>query len=580
MARGRYANPALALKLPAWRAGLVVGLIGAGFLALVGRALFLQVREEDFLQKEGEARYRRVIPLEAKRGVITDRWGETLARSVKVASIWASPAEAEGVTPDQFKQLANLLGLKESDVRAKFAQKEREFVFLRRRINPELAEQVLALKVPGVYQQPEYKRFYPANEWMAHLVGFTDVDDHGVEGIERAKNSVLAGKSGTWTVIRDRQGYAVEDVGTKQLPKDGETVTLSVDRNIQYLAFRELAAGVAAAKAKGGGIVVLDAHTGEVLALANVPTYNPNNRSGVDPARMRNRVLTDQFEPGSMMKPITISAALDNGIITPESSFVTQGSMTLYNRVITDTHNYGTLNTGGVIQKSSNIGTAQIALKMPPEMQWSMYDRVGFGKAPNTGFPGEAHGRLRPFKSWRPIEQATMGYGYGQAVSLMQIARAYMIFANNGAIRPVSVLKVSAPPPATQVIKPETAQTMLKMMETVTQPGGTAQLAQVVGYRVAGKTGTAYKFMPGGGYYKDRYVASFSGVAPVSNPRVIVSIMIDEPDPVRHYGGQVAAPVFSKVVAGLMRTMGVPPDSPAKTVIIPGFDEPEAEEGL
>ncbi|WP_211208273.1 peptidoglycan D,D-transpeptidase FtsI family protein [Leeia oryzae] len=579
MARVRYANPDLALKLPAWRSALVFGLLGAGFFALVGRSLYLQVQQDVFLQKEGEARYSRIIPLVAKRGVITDRNGLTLARSAQAASVWANPAESDGITAAQYTMLAQELGMSEKDIRAKFEDKSRGFVYLKRRINPEIATRLLAQKIPGIYQQPEYKRIYPAHEVMAHIVGFTDPDEHGQEGIERAKDAVLAGKSGSWGVIRDRRGFVVEDLGNKVPPKDGETVTLSIDSDIQYLAFRELAAGVSAAKAKAGGVVVLDAHTGEVLALANVPTYNPNNRGTIVPENMRNRVLTDQFEPGSMMKPISISAALDAGIVKPESTFVTNGSMQIANRTITDTHNYGVLTTAGVIQKSSNIGTATIALKMSPEMMWSMYDRVGFGKIPATGFPGEAKGRLRPFKTWKPVEQATMGYGYGISVSLMQIARAYMIFANDGAIRPVSILKQSAPGAATQVIKPETSREMLKMLEMVTQPGGTAQLAQVVGYRVGGKTGTAYKHAAGG-YSKDKYVASFVGVAPISAPRVIVAVMVDEPDPTKHYGGQVSAPIFSKITAGIMRKLGVQPDAPAQTVVIPGFDEPEAETGL
>lgn len=579
MARTRYANPDLALKLPAWRSALVFGLLGLGFLALVGRSLYLQVRQEEFLQKEGEARYSRVIALVAKRGVITDRNGLTLARSAQAASIWANPSETDEITAAQYAVLAKTLGMNEKDIKAKFAGKERGFVYLKRRINPDIATALLQQKIPGIYQQPEYKRIYPAHEVMAHIVGFTDPDEHGQEGIERSKDSLLAGKAGSWGVIKDRRGYVVEDLGNKVPPKDGETVALSIDSDIQYLAYRELAAGVAEAKAKAGGVVVLDAHTGEVLALANIPTYNPNNRSTIIQENMRNRVLTDQFEPGSMMKPISISAALDNGVITPNSTFVTTGSMQIANRTITDTHNYGMLTTGGVIQKSSNIGTATIALKMPPEMLWTMYDKVGFGKIPATGFPGEAKGRLRPFKTWKPVEQATMSYGYGISVSLMQIARSYMIFANQGAIRPVSILKQSAPGPATQVIKPETAAEMLKMLEKVTLPGGTAQLAQVVGYRVGGKTGTAYKHAAGG-YSKNKYVASFVGVAPISAPRVIVAVMIDEPDPSKHYGGQVSAPIFSKITAGIMRKLGVQPDAPAQTVIIPGFDEPEAETGL
>lgn len=580
MARARYANPELALKLPAWRSALVFGMLGLGIVALAGRALYLQVQQDDFLRKEGEIRYNRVIPLKAKRGVITDRDGNTLARSAQAASIWVNAKEAAGsVTPEQFRQLSELLKMPENELRARFANKDREFVYLKRRINPELAATVLDLKVAGVYQQPEYVRLYPAHEMMAHIVGFTDNDEKGQEGIERARNSLLAGQDGRWKVIRDRRGYVVEDVGTKVLPKDGETVTLAIDSDIQYWAYHELVAGVAEAKAKAGGVVVLDAHTGEILALANLPTYNPNNRSKIDPTRMRNRVLTDQFEPGSMMKPLSIATALDAGIVQPNTIIPTNGSTQIGGRTITDTHNYGSLTVEGVVQKSSNVGTATIALKMPAETLWSLFDRVGLGKVPGTGFPGEARGKLRSPKTWQTVEQATMSYGYGLSVSLMQIARAYMVFANNGAIRPVSILKLDAPGPATQVLKPQTAQQVLKMLEMVTQPGGTAQLAQVVGYRVGGKTGTAYK-VSGRGYDKSKYVASFVGVAPISNPRIVVAVMIDEPDPARHYGGQVAAPVFSKIVSDIMRKMKVPHDAPVQTTVIPGFDEPEAETGL
>lgn len=575
----RYTNPNLALKLPPWRSALVMTLIGCGFAALLGRSFYLQVMDDAFLRKEGEARYSRVIPLDANRGMITDRDGEPLAISVRVATIWASPAEAGGITQEQYRELARLLQIKERDLRGRLADKSREFVFLKRRIDPAIATKILAMKLPGVFKQPEYKRFYPAGEFMAHVIGFTDIDDRGQEGIERAKQTLLAGKPGSWSVIRDRRGFVVEDVGTKMLPKDGETVTLSIDRNIQYLAHRELLAGVTEAKAKAGGIVVLDARTGEILALANVPAYNPNNRKGVAPAMMRNRVLTDQFEPGSMMKPISVATALENGVVKPSTMIATGGRMSIGNRVITDTHNYGTLSVEHVVQKSSNIGTAKIALMMPPETLWRTYDQVGFGHAPNTGFPGEARGRLRDPKTWQTVEQATMSYGYGISVSLMQIARAYMIFANHGAIRPVTFLKQSAPAPGTQVISPANAEAVNKMLEMVTQPGGTAQLAQVVGYRVGGKTGTAYK-LAGGVYSKDKYVASFVGLAPISAPRVIIAVMVDEPDSARHYGGQVAAPIFSKVAAGVMRMMRVAPDAPAQTLIIPGFDEPEAEQGL
>ncbi|WP_255988391.1 peptidoglycan D,D-transpeptidase FtsI family protein [Chitinolyticbacter albus] len=605
-ARQRYAQQ---LKLERWRVWFIVGGLMALFGALIARGFYLQILNEGFLQQQGEARYARTLKLEANRGMITDRNGDPLAISTPVQSIWASPRSIKllpsgqrrpnGWEPkdekdpvpmsvDEVAKLAKLLDMPAKAVAVRLGASRKgaegktaqpDFVWLRRHMAPQDAKKVLDLNLPGIYAQTEFRRFYPAGDVTAHVIGFTNIDGRGQEGFELTRQEQLSGKPGSRTVIRDRRGFIVEDISTVIPPKDGETLTLSIDRRIQYLAYRELKHAVETNNALGGGIVVLDARTGEVLALANVPSYNPNSRARIDPARRRNRAVTDLYEPGSTMKPITIATALESGKFKPSTVIDTgAGAMGMAGFVIKDTHGYGPLSVEGVLVKSSNVGTARIGLQLDREYLWTYYNAIGFGQPPRTGFPGEASGRLRAWKTWRPVEQATMSYGYGLSVSLMQMARAYQVFATDGEIRPITFTKLVAPPPGKRVFDPAIAREVRLMMEKATQPGGTGTRAQVVGYRVAGKTGTAKKLSAAGDYTEKRYVGSFVGFAPVSDPRLIVAVMIDEPRGESYYGGTVASPAFSAVVAGSLRMLGVPPDAPTDNILLPGPDEPEVRE--
>jgi cell division protein FtsI (penicillin-binding protein 3) len=436
----------------------------------------------------------------------------------------------------------------------------------------------VALGIPGVFLQREHRRYYPAGEVTAHLIGLTDVDGRGREALELAFEQQLAGRPGSRRVIKDRLGKIVEDMESIRAPQNGRTLALSIDARIQYLAYRELKAAVAASRARAGSIVVLDVATGEVLAMASAPSFNPNNRGRFDPQRARNRAVTDLFEPGSTLKPFTAAAALEAGTVRPESVIETApGQFAIGNRVIHDAHPQGALTVAQVIQKSSNIGAAKIALELRPETLWSLFHQVGFGAAPHSGFPGEVPGRLRAAASWRPIEQATMSYGHGISVSLLQLARAYLIFATDGELRPATLLRREVPAGATRVISAPTARAVRRMLEMAAQPGGTAPRAQVTGYHVAGKTGTSHK-PEGRGYATDRFVASFVGFAPASAPRLVVAVMIDEPPVGRHTGGAAAAPVFSAVMAEALRALGVPPDAPVDNVMLPPPDAQEIRE--
>jgi len=555
------------LRLPAWRARvLLIGLL-LWFVGLTGRAVYLQGLNNDFLRQKGESRYSRVIDLPATRGMIVDRNNEPLAISTPVESVAASPADVT-LTNDQAARLARLLETDVGDVRRKLADDKREFVYLKRQLAPELAARVVEMNIPGIFLQREYRRYYPAGEVMAHLLGFTDVDDKGQEALELAFNGTLTGKSGSRRVIKDRLGRIVEDVDSIRTPQNGARLQLSIDSKIQYLAFRELKKAVIDHRAKAGGIVVLDAHTGEVLAMANMPSYNPNNRGRYEARRTRNRAVTDLFEPGSTLKPFTAATALEAGTVKPGTVIQTApGRITIGNRTIHDAHTEGALTVEQVIQKSSNVGAAKIALGLAPEQMWTMFNKVGFGAVPKSGFPGEVAGRLRAYAGWKPIEQATMSYGHGISLSLLQLARAYTIFATDGVIRPVTLLKRDSPEEPTPVISAVTAREVRHMLEMVVQAGGTAPRAQITGYRVAGKTGTAHK-LEGRGYAHDKYVSSFVGFAPASAPRLIVAVMIDEPLG-QYYGGTVAAPVFAEVMAGALRMMGVPPDAPVNNVVLP-----------
>ncbi|KJK24617.1 cell division protein [Burkholderiaceae bacterium 16] len=561
------ASPVLGLRLPMWRSKLVVFMMFAAFVALAGRALWIQGPGNQFYEAEGKKRFQRTLELPATRGKILDRNGLVLATSLPVKAIWAVPEDVpDEIDADKIRQLSKLLDMSDKELRRKFTE-DKSFVYLKRQVLPDAADKIAALKIDGIHQTREYKRFYPEGEAMAHIVGFTNVEDRGQEGVELAREAVLAGKSGARQVIKDRLGRVVEDVGILKTPRDGEDQQLSIDAKIQYLAHNEVKAIVERSKAKAASAVVLDAQTGEVLALANWPTYNPNDRTRLSGEQLRNRVLTDTFEPGSMMKPITVGLALQLKRVTPSTVFVTTGKFNYEGATISDTHNYGSLTVAGIIQKSSNIGTTKIAMLLKPQEMWDMYTSLGLGQAPKIGFPGAVAGRVRPFKSWRPIEQATMSYGYGLSVSLFQIAHAYTIFAHDGELIPVTMFRANGPVSGERVLSPEVARQVRAMLETVTAPGGTAPEAQVMGYRVGGKTGTAYKHV-GRGYDRSKYRASFIGLAPMSNPRVIVAVSVDEPTSGSHYGGAAAGPAFAAITGGALRALNVQPDSPIRQLVV------------
>jgi cell division protein FtsI (penicillin-binding protein 3) len=566
-------NRLLEVKLPAYRSRLLMLMIALAFLALAGRAVWLQVMTHDFLQAQGEVRYGRTIELPASRGKVLDRNGLVLASSLPARAVWAVPEDVKA-TPDQMKELAKLLELPEREIRRRIADEDKTFVYLKRQVEADVAERVAALEIPGVHLRKEYKRYYPEGETLAHVVGFTNVEDVGQEGIELAHEQLLAGKPGSRRVIRDRLGRVIEDVGMIRAPHDGRDLQLSIDSKIQHHVFSALRDSVREHRAKAAAAVVLDVRTGEVLALANLPTYNPNARGQLTGAQLRNRVITDTFEPGSTMKAFSVALALQERKVTPQTVINTApGRLTIGSATIGDAHAYGALTVEQVLQKSSNVGTVKMAMQIAPQRMWEMFGSVGFGQAPQVGFPGAVAGRVRPYKNWRPIEQATMSYGHGISVSLVQLARAYTVFARDGDIVPLSMLRTDAPAAGMAVLDPQVAQSVRRMLEMAAGPGGTAPLAQVPGYRVAGKTGTAHK--QEGGRYVNRYVASFVGFAPVSDPRIVIAVMVDEPSAGKYYGGQVAAPVFSQIAGAALRTLRVPPDAPNATQVIP--DEPVKE---
>jgi cell division protein FtsI (penicillin-binding protein 3) len=555
-----------------WRARVVLVALLAAFGVLAARSVWLQSVQTGFLREKGEARYSRVLEVPATRGRILDRHGDALAVSTPVQSVWAIPEDVKA-TPAQLKSLASLLGMEAREVERRIGDASRDFVYLKRQLPPETAERVAALGIPGLYQHREFRRYYPGGETMAHVIGFTGVDDAGQEGIELAQQAQLGGAPGSRRVIKDRLGRIVEDIESIRAARDGRDIALALDAKIQNLAFGALKSAIEAHRARAGAIVAIDVRTGEVVALANVPTYNPNNRSKLSGAQLRNRVVTDTFEPGSTLKPFTAALALELGKATPQTIVQTApGSMTIASYTIRDAHPAGALSVAQVIQKSSNVGTAKLALQMPREEMHALYRRLGFGLPPQLGFPGEATGRLREAKTWRPVEQATMSYGYGLSVSLIQLARAYTVFARDGELAPLSLTRTGMPAAGRQVLSVETARAVRQMLEAAVQPGGTAPRARIMGWRVAGKTGTSHK-QENGGYAPNKYVSSFVGFAPVSDPRLVIAVMLDEPAAGQHYGGQVAAPVFSQVMQGALRLMGVPHDAPLVPVELPGEGE-------
>ena len=560
-------SPVLTLTLPPWRSRLLIAVFAAGFFFLLGRAVYLQGLHNEFLQAKGESRYSRVLEIPANRGRIADRNGEPIAISTPVKSIWAVPDEVR-MDRQQLARLATLLELPPREIHKRLKEARGEFVFLKRQVPPETAARVAGLGIPGLSESREYRRYYPGGDVMAHVLGFTGADDVGQEGVELAFQDQLAGKPGSRRVIKDRLGQIVEDVESIRAAQNGRDLTLALDSRIQNVAFAQLKSAVLRHRARAGAIVVTDVNTGEILALANVPTYNPNNRSRLSGAQLRNRAVTDTFEPGSTLKPFTIALALESGRVRPDTVIATgSGSLTIGPATIHDAHAERALTVAQIIQKSSNVGAAKIALSLSAQSMWEMFQHVGFGAPPGLDFPGEASGKLRPYRTWRTIEQATMSYGHGISVSLVQLIRAYSIFARDGELVPLSLLKVDAPPVVRRVVSPQTARMVRAMLELAVQPGGTAPRAQIAGYRVAGKTGTAHK-QEDGHYAPDKYVSSFVGFAPASRPRIAIAVMIDEPTG-DYYGGKVAAPVFAEVMASALRILDVAPDAPMKPIELP-----------
>jgi cell division protein FtsI (penicillin-binding protein 3) len=560
-------SPLLASKTPVWRSKLIVAAMALGFTGLVGRAAHVQVIDNDFFIRQGEVRFARTLTLPANRGRVLDRNGVLLASSVPAPSIWANPEDLER-DPVKLRQLAKLLEMAPAELEAKLKDEEKTFVWLRRQMDESVVKDIRALNIKGVYDIKEYKRLYPEGEAAAHIVGFTNVEDKGQEGVELIFQKQLAGQAGSRRVIKDRLGRVVEAVGETVPPVDGQDLQLSIDSKVQFYAYQTLRDAVAQHKAKAGSVVVLDAQTGEILALANYPSYSPDKRGNLTGEQLRNRALTDSFEPGSTMKPFTVALALQQGLVKPETpSQTAPGRINITGSTITDVHPYGVLTVNEVIQKSSNVGTVKMAMQLQPREMWEMFAELGFGQKPQLPFPGVVSGRLRPYKTWRPVEQATMSYGYGVSSSLFQVARAYTVFARDGEIVPATLMKTNQPVVGTRVFSPEHAIAMRKMLQMASGPGGTGQKAQTMGYSVGGKSGTARK-QEGKGYASKKYRGFFVGLAPIDQPRIVVAVMIDEPSNGVYYGGAVAAPVFSQTVQQTLRLMGVQPDMAVKPQIV------------
>jgi cell division protein FtsI (penicillin-binding protein 3) len=560
-------SPLLASRTPVWRSKFVVGAIALAFVGLAARAVYIQVVANDFFQHQGEVRFARTLDLPSNRGRILDRNGMILASSVPSPSIWAIPEDVE-IDKVQMQRLAKLLEIPVADLAKKLEDEDKTFVWIKRQIDNDAAKQIAEMNIKGIYQRKEYKREYPEGESAVHVVGFTNVEDKGQEGVELTFNQELSGRNGSRRVIKDRLGRAVEDVGDMIPPVDGKDLQLSIDSKVQFFAYQKLREAVVTNKAKAGSVVVLDVVTGEVLALANYPSYSPAKRANLSGAQLRNRALTDTFEPGSTMKPFVIALALEKGMVKPETVIQTApGRLTISGSTISDAHPHGALTVNEVIQKSSNVGTVKMAMQMQPREMWEMFSQVGLGQKPQVPFPGVVSGRLRAYKTWRPIEQATMSYGYGLSASLFQLAHAYSVFARDGELAPVTLLKATQPAPGVRVMEARHAQDVLHMLHLATGPGGTAPKAQTMGYSVGGKTGTAHK-QEGKGYADKKYRGFFVGVAPVDKPRIVVAVMIDEPSAGKYFGGDVAAPVFSETVQQTLRMMGVQPDMAVRPQVV------------
>ena len=562
-----FDNPITRVQFPLWRGRLVLLMIGLGFVVLLGRAVYLQGINRDFLQEQGGKRYERTLTLQASRGKIFDRNGVVIAASIPARGVWANPELAKAASPDQIKTLASLLEMPVSGLSERLSDGDKTFVYLRRQVPTERAQEIAALKVPGVHDLYETRRFYPEGESMGHVVGFTDLDGRGQEGVELAYEDVLSGKPGSRRVLRDRLGRIVEDVRDVHLPTDGRDLHLSIDTRIQYQVHRALAQAVKDNKAQSASAVVIDVKTGEILAMVNYPMFNPNDRATLSGASLRNRILTDTFEPGSIFKPFTVALALELGRITPQSRFNTENGEYLYHGArIRDVSRNSVLDTMGVLTKSSNIGMIKISESLKAQEMWSQFTELGFGQPPATGLPGAVAGRLRPWERWRPIEKATMAYGYGLSVSLLQIARAYTAFARDGDMVNLTLIKRTNTVATVPVFPPEIARQVRSMLEASAGPDG-ARLANVQGYRIAGKSGTARKIV-NGAYSQSLYRSSFVGFAPVSNPRVVVAVTVDEPTAGHYYGGRVAAPVFSEITGRTLRLLGLKPDAPFASEVV------------
>lgn len=549
------------------RARWVWRMLVLGFIALLVKAVHVQAFSTEFLQQQGERRYERTVVLPATRGKVFDRTGEVvLASSVAVKAIWALPEDAKKATPEQVAKLASLLEMSPDEVQRRINTEDRSFVYLRRQVEMELAKEIASLKIPGIHDQDEVRRSYPQGDVMAHVTGFTDIEDQGIEGIELSFNQELSGTAGSRRVIRDRLGNIIEDVRDAIPPVNGQDLQLSIDAALQYDAYAALKKSLEETQASAASAVIIDVRSGELLALVNLPTYDPNERSERRGSALRNRVITDTFEPGSTMKPFTVAVALNNNKISTSTKFNTgNGAYRYQGHTITDVSRFnGTLDAAGILQRSSNIGMTMISERLSSEEMWNSFNLLGFGRSPQTNFPGAAAGRLRPWARWRPIERATMAYGYGLSVSLLQMAHAYTVFARDGDMVFLSLLKNTGKPASVPVFKPEVARTVRAMLEAAAGPDG-AKLAQVQGYRVAGKSGTARKIVDGK-YSKSRYRSSFVGFAPVSDPRLVVAVSIDEPQGA-YFGGRVAAPVFSEIMANSLRRMGVQPDAPIEPLV-------------
>ncbi|MEW5838655.1 MAG: penicillin-binding transpeptidase domain-containing protein [Pseudomonadota bacterium] len=557
----RAAPAWLAPWLADWRMALVLGLFFILANVLLWRAVYLKISERDFLEKQGGMRYERVQEIPAHRGRILDRHGEPLAVSTPMESVWVNPRDLEP-SMSRLPELAQVLGLDLGKLRAQLQRHaDKRFMYVKRQVTPEVGAAVRGLRISGVNTQREYRRFYPTGEACVHVLGFTNMDDEALEGLERTYDDWLRGEPGARRIIKDLHGKVIETGDIVREARPGNDLTLSIDRRLQYLAYRELKDAVQANMARAGSAVLLDVQTGEILAMVNQPSFNPNDRGSLRPNLARNRALIDNFEPGSTMKPFSVAAAMDTGKYTATTPIDTHpGYMRVDRFTIRDHHNYGLLDVTGVIRKSSNVGVTKMAMAIGPEKLWSLYDTLGLGKAPGTGFPGESSGRLLHYRDWSGSDIATHAYGYGMSVNTLQLARAYAVIAHDGVMLPASFLRIEQPPAGQPVLSPSVARAVRTMMEEVVKRGGTGTKAQVMGYRVAGKTGTAHKSQSGG-YAEDKYVAVFAGMAPASNPRLALAVMIDEPGAGAYYGGQVAGPVFAAIMDEALRTLNVPPDA-------------------